>query len=423
MKKSICIYFQIHHPERLRKYQFFDIGKKHNYFDNYANRSELEDLAENCYLPANALLLELLNKYKGQFKVAFSISGSAIDQLKMHTPEVIRSFQELAATGNVEFLAETYSHSLASLSADTDEFEQQVKRHSTAIKQLFGKKPVTFRNTSLIYSDAIGERVAKLGFKTMLTDGAKHVLGWKSPNFVYKNALDENLNLLLKNSKLSDDIAIRFSDHNWSEYPLTSEKYASWVESSLQDTDVLNLFMNYEVIGYYNNAQSGIFDFLRYFIKAMAENPNYQFLLPKEVAKKHPAKDVLPVPYPISWTDEERDITSWLGNELQKEAFNELFKIQPLVRKQKNAELIEDYSRLQASEHFYFMRTKLFSGADYHKYILPYDSPYEAFINYMNVLSDFIERCEPHKQEGTSPTDKKVQTKQVAKGKSHARKK
>ena len=392
MKKSICIYFQIHHPERLRKYQFFDIGKKHNYFDNYANRSELEDLAENCYLPANALLLDLIKKYEGKFKVAFSISGSAIDQLEMHTPEVIRSFQELAKTGQVEFLAETYSHSLASLSEDTDEFELQVKRHSAAIKELFGKKPVTFRNTSLIYSDKIGKRVADLGFKTMLTDGAKHVLGWKSPNFVYKNALDENLNLLLKNSKLSDDIAIRFSDKNWSEYPLTSEKYADWVSHSLQDTEVLNLFMNYEVIGHYNRAESGIFDFLRYFIQQITENPNYQFLLPKEVTKKHTAKDILPVPYPISWTDEERDITSWLGNELQKEAFTELFKIQPLVKKKKNAELNEDYSRLQASEHFYFMRTKLFSGADYHKYILPYESPYEAFINYMNVLSDFIKR-------------------------------
>ena len=392
MKKSICIYFQIHHPERLRKYQFFDIGKKHNYFDNYANRSELEDLAENCYLPANALLLDLIKKYEGKFKVAFSISGSAIDQLEMHTPEVIRSFQELAQTGQVEFLAETYSHSLASLSEDTDEFELQVKRHSAAIKELFGKKPVTFRNTSLIYSDKIGKRVADLGFKTMLTDGAKHVLGWKSPNFVYKNALDENLNLLLKNSKLSDDIAIRFSDRNWSEYPLTSEKYVDWVSHSLQETEVLNLFVNYEVIGHYNRAESGIFDFLRYFIQQIVENPNYQFLLPKEVTKKHTAKDILPVPYPISWTDEERDITSWLGNELQKEAFTELFKIQPLVKKKKNAELNEDYSRLQASEHFYFMRTKLFSGADYHKYILPYESPYEAFINYMNVLSDFIER-------------------------------
>lgn len=394
MKKSICIYFQIHHPERLRKYHFFDIGKKHNYFDNYANRSELEDLAETCYLPANALLLELIKKYEGKFKVAFSISGSAIDQLEMHTPEVIRSFQELAKTDCVEFLAETYSHSLASLSEDTDEFEQQVKKHVSTIKNLFGKKPVTFRNTSLIYSDKIGERVSKLGFKTMLTDGAKHVLGWKSPNFVYKNPIDENLNLLLKNSKLSDDIAMRFSETHWDEYPLTSEKYTRWITHSLQDTEVVNLFMNYDVIGYYNRAESGIFDFLRYFVKNTIENTDFQFLTPKEVVKKHEPKDVLHVPFPISWTDEERDITSWQGNELQKEAFSQLFKIQPLVKKKKNEELSDDYSRLQASEHFFYMRTKLFSDSDYHKYVSPYDSPYEAFINYMNVLSDFIDRLQ-----------------------------
>lgn len=392
MKKSICIYFQIHHPERLRKYHFFDIGKKHNYFDNYANRSELEELAENCYLPANALLLKLIQKYEGKFKVAFSISGSAIDQLEMHTPEVIRSFQELAKTDCVEFLAETYSHSLASLCEDTDEFEQQVKRHVTAVKNLFGKKPVTFRNTSLIYSDKIGERVSKLGFKTMLTDGAKHVLGWKSPNFVYESPVDENLNLLLKNSKLSDDIAMRFSENHWDEYPLTSEKFAQWIDYSLQETEVVNLFMNYDVIGHYNRAESGIFDFLKYFVKNIIENTDYQFLTPKEVVKKHTPKDILPVPFPISWTDEERDITSWLGNELQKEAFNQLFNIQTLVKKKKDTELSDDYSRLQASEHFFHMRTKLFSDSDYHKYISPYDSPYEAFINYMNVLSDFIDR-------------------------------
>lgn len=394
MKKSICIYFQIHHPERLRKYHFFDIGKKHNYFDNYANRSELEDLAETCYLPANALLLELIKKYEGKFKVAFSISGSAIDQLEMHTPEVIRSFQELAKTDCVEFLAETYSHSLASLSEDTDEFEQQVKKHVSTIKNLFGKKPVTFRNTSLIYSDKIGERVSKLGFKTMLTDGAKHVLGWKSPNFVYKNPIDEKLNLLLKNSKLSDDIAMRFSETHWDEYPLTSEKYTRWITHSLQDTEVVNLFMNYDVIGYYNRAESGIFDFLRYFVKNTIENTDFQFLTPKEVVKKHEPKDVLHVPFPISWTDEERDITSWQGNELQKEAFSQLFKIQTLVKKKKNEELSDDYSRLQASEHFFYMRTKLFSDSDYHKYVSPYDSPYEAFINYMNILSDFIDRLQ-----------------------------
>lgn len=388
MKKSICLYFQIHAPERLRKYHFFDIGKKHNYFDNYVNRTELEELAEQSYLPANALLLELIKKYKGKFKVAFSISGSAIDQLEMHTPEVIRSFQELAKTDCVEFLAETYSHSLASLSEDTDEFEQEVKRHATSIKRLFGKKPVTFRNTSLIYSDAIGERVLKLGFKTMLTEGAKHVLGRKSPNFVYANAADDKLRLLLKNSKLSDDISMRFSDAHWDEYPLTADKFAHWVKLSLQETELVNLFLNYDTIGYYNEAESGIFEFLKYFPQYMLEDDKYQFLTPQEVVKEHKPVDKLHVPFPISWTDEERDITSWLGNELQNEAFKQLFKMQPLVKKKKDADLAADYSRLQASEHFFYMRTKLFSDSDYHKYVSHYGSPYEAFINYMNVLSD-----------------------------------
>ncbi|MDO5607380.1 MAG: glycoside hydrolase family 57 protein [Capnocytophaga sp.] len=394
MKKSVCLYFQIHHPERLRKYHFFDIGKKHNYFDNYANRSELEDLSESCYLPANALLKELIEKYGGKFKVAFSISGSAIDQLEMHTPEVIRSFQELAKSDSVEFLAETYSHSLASLSEDTDEFEQEVKKHSVMIKRLFGKKPVTFRNTSLIYSDSIGERVANLGFKTILTEGAKQVLGWKSPNFVYKNTINDKLNILLKNSKLSDDISMRFSEQHWDEYPLTAEKYANWIKHSLSESNVVNLFMNYDCIGYYNRAESGIFDFLRYLPQYLLDE-GIEFLLPKEVAKKHKPADVLPVPFPISWTDEERDITSWQGNELQQEAFRQLFKIQPLVKsKKKDTLLQDDYSRLQASEHFFYMRTKLFSDSDYHKYVSPYDSPYEAFINYMNILSDFTVRLE-----------------------------
>lgn len=394
MKKSVCLYFQIHHPERLRKYHFFDIGKNHNYFDDYANRSELEELAQKCYLPSNSLMKELIERHNGSFKVAFSISGSAIEQLEMHVPEVIRSFQELSQYDCVEFLAETYSHSLASLSDDTDEFEQEVKKHSALIKQLFGKKPTTFRNTSLIYSDAIGERVARLGFRTILTEGAKQVLGWKSPNFVYRNPTHEKLHILLKNSKLSDDIAIRFSEKHWNEYPLTADKFANWIAHSLEQGNVVNLFMNYDCIGYYNNAQSGIFDFLKYLPQFLL-NKNISFLLPKEVAKKHKPTESLSIPFPISWTDEERDITSWLGNELQKEAFHQLFKIQPLVKKKKkDASLQADYSRLQASEHFFYMRTKLFSNTDYHKYASPYDSPYEAFINYMNILSDFIDRIE-----------------------------
>lgn len=391
MKKSICLYFQIHHSERLRKYHFFDIGNRHDYFDNYINKAEIQHLAEVCYLPANALLLELIEKHNGKFKVAFSISGLAIDQLEMHAPEVIHSFKALAQTGCVEFLAETYSHSLASLS-DGDEFEQEVLRHQKTIKQLFGKKPTTFRNSSLIYSDAIGKRVREMGFKAMLTDGAKQVLGWKSPNFVYTNAEDNDLKLLLKNSKLSDDISLRFSDAHWNEYPLTAEKYVSWIKHSLNDTEVLNLFMNYDVLGKYNRLESGIFDFLRYMVEYVLQDKNYQFLTPQEVIKKHQAVAPLFVPYPISWTDEERDITSWIGNELQEEAFRQLFAIQKQVRKTKNVDLISDYSRLQASDHFYYMRTKLLSDNNTSNYHSPYDSPYEAFINYMNVLSDLIDR-------------------------------
>lgn len=391
MKKTICLYFQIHHSERLRQYHFFDIGNRHDYFDNYVNRSEIQHLAQVCYLPSNALLLQLIEKYKKKLKVAFSISGLAIDQLEMHAPEVIHSFKTLAQTGCVEFLAETYSHSLASLS-DTDEFEQEVSRHKKTIKRLFGKNPTTFRNSSLIYSDNIGKRVRNMGFNTMLTDGAKHVLGWKSPNFVYSNTEDESLNLLLKNSKLSDDISLRFSDKNWSEYPLTAEKYVSWIKHSLQDTELLNLFMNYDCIGQYNDSKSGIFDFIKHTLEILLQDPQYEFLTPKEVVKKHKPVAPLFVPYPISWTDEERDITSWLGNELQEEAFRQLFSIQKKVRKTKDFDLISDYSRLQASDHFYYMRTKLLSDNSGSNYRSPYDSPYEAFINYMNVLSDLIHR-------------------------------
>lgn len=392
MKKTICLYFQIHHSERLRKYHFFDIGKRHDYFDNYVNRMDIQYLAEVCYLPANAILKELIEQYKGKFKVAFSISGSAIDQLEMHAPEVIHSFKELAETGAVEFLAETYSHSLSSLSEDTKEFEKEVKKHSKTIKRLFGKTPTTFRNTSLIYSDKIGERAYNLGYKTILTDGAKHVLGWKSPNFVYSNAANKDIKLLLKNSKLSDDISMRFSDQSWDEYPLTADKYSSWVKNSLKDEEVLNLFMNYDSLGRYNSLDSGIFEFLKYFPKYVLEDDDYEFLTPSEVVKKHKPTAPLFVPYPISWTDEERDITSWLGNELQEEAFSQLYTLQKEVDKKKDADLSSDYSRLQTSDHFYYMRTKLFSDSDYHTYQSPYDSPYEAFINYMNVLSDFADR-------------------------------
>lgn len=393
MKKTLCFYFQIHQPVRLRRYRFFDIGKRHDYFDEYVNRSTIRRIAERCYLPMNHLIMDLIKRYGTNFKVSFSISGSALEQFALHAPEVIESFQELAKTGCVEFLAETYAHSLASLS-DTDEFERQVRRHAAKMEELFGQKPVTLRNSSLIYSDQIGERVAAMGFESMLTDGAKHVLGWKSPNFVYTNVMNPRLKLLLKNSRLSDDLTLRFSDHSWHEWPLTADKYARWLKDSTRDSEIVNLFMNYETFGENQLAETGIFEFMRSLPEYIFSTTDFEFLTPGEAVKKHQPVAPLHVPYPISWADEEKDITGWLGNELQNEAFEELFKIQPKVEALNDPELNEDYSRLQASDHFYYMRTKLFSDNDYHRYVSPYETPYEAFINYMNVLSDFIARVE-----------------------------
>ena len=393
MKKTLCFYFQIHQPVRLRRYRFFDIGKRHDYFDEYVNRSTIRRITEKCYLPMNHLIMDLIKRYGTNFKVSFSISGSALEQFALHAPEVIESFQELAKTGCVEFLAETYAHSLASLS-DTDEFERQVQRHTARMEELFGQKPVTLRNSSLIYSDQIGERVAAMGFESMLTDGAKHVLGWKSPNFVYTNVMNPRLKLLLKNSRLSDDLTLRFSDHSWHEWPLTADKYARWLKDSTQDSEIVNLFMNYETFGENQLAETGIFEFMRSLPEYIVSTTDFEFLTPSEAVKKHQPVAPLHVPYPISWADEEKDITGWLGNELQNEAFEELFKIQPKVEALNDPELNEDYSRLQASDHFYYMRTKLFSDNDYHRYVSPYETPYEAFINYMNVLSDFVARVE-----------------------------
>lgn len=393
MKKTLCFYFQIHQPVRLRRYRFFDIGKRHDYFDEYVNRSTIRRITEKCYLPMNHLIMDLIKRYGTNFKVSFSISGSALEQFALHAPEVIESFKELAKTGSVEFLAETYAHSLASLS-DTDEFERQVQRHTARMEELFGQKPVTLRNSSLIYSDQIGERVAAMGFESMLTDGAKHVLGWKSPNFVYTNVMNPRLKLLLKNSRLSDDLTLRFSDHSWHEWPLTADKYARWLKDRTQDSEIVNLFMNYETFGENQLAETGIFEFMRSLPEYIFSTTDFEFLTPSEAVKKHQPVAPLHVPYPISWADEEKDITGWLGNELQNEAFEELFKIQPKVEALNDPELNEDYSRLQASDHFYYMRTKLFSDNDYHRYVSPYETPYEAFINYMNVLSDFVARVE-----------------------------
>ena len=386
--KSICLYFQVHQPTRLRLYRFFDIGKDSHYYDDFANRTILRRIAQKCYLPMNAQLLSLIKANKGKFKVAFSISGSALEQFQRFAPDVIDSFRALAETGCVEFLCETYYHSLASL-ASPSEFEHQVLKHKKAIEDLFGVTPTAFRNTELIYSNAIGEEVYDLGFKTMLTEGARHIMGWQSPNFVYSCDTQPKLRLLLRNYGLSDDIAFRFSNQGWDMWPLTAEKYLAWVKDSAKDDDIVNLFMDYETFGEHQSAASGIFDFMKALPEAVLADGTFSFITPSEATKKYKPVAGLDVPDAISWADEERDVTAWLGNELQQEAFNKVYAMTEKLSIVGDPELWEDFGHLQESDHFYYMCTKFFSDGEVHKYFNPYDTPYEAFINYMNVISDF----------------------------------
>ena len=386
--RTICLYFQVHQPFRFRRYRFFDIGNDHYYYDDYSNESILNKVAQKSYLPANVLMLDLIKKHKGKFKIAYSISGIAMDQFRLYAPEVLESFKKLADTGHVEFLAETYAHSLCSLKGE-EEFQRQVKAHGELIKENFGQEPKVFRNTELIYSDEIGSMVAAMGYKAMLTEGAKHVLGWKSPNYLYCNAINPKLKLLLKNFKLSDDIAFRFSNKGWPEYPLTAEKYVSWLNQAPDNEEVINLFMDYETFGEHQWKETGIFDFLKILPQTVFKQSPFTFSTPSEVASKLQVVSAVNVPHPISWADEERDLTAWLGNELQNEAFNKLYSLGDKVYASGDDALRQDYTYLQVSDHFYYMSTKFFSDGEVHSYFNPYDTPYDAFINYMNVLSDF----------------------------------
>lgn len=385
--KSICFYFQVHQPFRYRRYRFFDIGNDHYYYDDYANESILRKVADRCYLPANKLMLELIKKHKGKFKIAYSISGLAIEQFELYAPEVLDSFKALADTGCVEFLSETYAHSLVSLK-NKDLFRSQIQEHDRLIEKYFGQKPTVFRNTELIYSDEIGELIADMGFKAMITEGARHILGWKSPNYLYVNAINPRLKVLMRNYKLSDDLAFRFSNQGWNEYPLTAEKYVKWIKNIEKD-EIFNIFLDYETFGEHHSAETGIFSFMKHLPDAVFDNSKITFATPSEVAAKFQPVSVVNVPLPISWADEERDLSAWLGNELQDEAFNKVYELADRMSRVTNNAMIKDWNFLQASDHFYYMCTKFFSDGEVHKYFNPYESPYEAFINYMNVLSDF----------------------------------
>lgn len=387
--KTICFYFQIHQPIRLKRYRFFSMGRDHQYLDDAGNRAITQKVASRCYLPMNNLLLKLIKEHNGAFRVSFSMSGLAVEQFKAYAPEVMDSFRALADTGCVEFLGETYSHSLSSLWS-REEFCSQVVAHSNMIKREFKKTPKAFRNTELIYSDQIGEWIGELGFRTMLAEGAKHVLGWKSPDFVYANALNQKLRLMLRNYKMSDDIALRFSDRHWSQWPLTADKFAGWMAHEGTPGSVINLFMDYETFGESQSADTGIFDFMAHLPKAALATGRLEFGTVSEAAAKHQPVAVLSCPHPMSWADEERDTNLWLGNELQSEAFNTLNAQRDKVLAVGDSDMIHVWNLLQCSDHLFYMSTKVSSNSDAQSYFNPYDSTYDAFINYMNVLSDFI---------------------------------
>jgi alpha-amylase len=387
-KKAICMYFEVHQPFRLKRYRFFDLGHDHYYYDDFTNESILKKVAEKCYLPANNIIMDLITKHKGKFKVAFSLSGIVIDQFRLYAPEVLESFRKLAETGMVEFLAETEAHSLSSL-IDRNEFVRQINGHKDLLKEYLGVEPTSFRNTELIYSDQIGSWVADMGFKAILTEGAKHVLGWKSPNYLYCNAINPRLKVLLRNFVLSDDIAFRFSNKSWNQWPLTTEKYTSWLNKLAPKSELVNIFIDYETFGEHNWKETGIFNFLSHLPGSVLKKTPFKFMTPSEVADNLQPVSTISVPSPISWADEERDITAWLGNELQNAAFEKLYFLSDKVNSCQYDLLKKDWNYLQTSDHFYYMCTKFFSDGSVHAYFNPYETPYDAFMNYMNVLSDF----------------------------------
>ncbi|HNY76759.1 MAG: glycoside hydrolase family 57 protein [Sedimentisphaerales bacterium] len=388
---SVCFYFQVHQPYRLRHYTIFDTAG--DYFDGFKNAEICRKVARKCYLPTNRVLQELIERHGRQFKVSFSITGTVLEQFAEYAPEVLASFQYLAATGCVEFLCETYHHSLSFLFSP-DEFVRQVVAHRQLIRDLFGQTPQVFRNTELIYNNQVAEAVARIGgFKAILAEGADHILGYRSPNYVYRPPSVPELKLLLKNYRLSDDVAFRFSNRYWSEWPLSVGKFCQWVNAVNGNGYVVNLFVDYETFGEHQWEDTGIFDFLRELPTEILKHPDNDFKTPGEVADAYEAADVVDVPHLVSWADTERDLSAWLGNAMQQNAIAELYRMEQAVRDSGDPDLLRDWRRLQTSDHFYYMCTKYFADGDVHKYFNPYDTPYDSYINFMNVLNHMRSRC------------------------------
>lgn len=385
--KTVCLYFEIHQNIHLKRYRFFDIGTDHYYYDDYENARSITETAERSYVPALQALIEMAKANPGFFKCAISLSGCAIEQLENHAPQVIELLQQLAQTGCVEFLAEPYSHGFSCLKNE-DVFRDEVTRLCEKVKALFGAEPTIFRNSCLVYSDDIGELVASMGFKGMLAEGAKHVLGWKSPHFVYNCNRNPELKLLLRDYSLSEDISYRFNDSSWSEYPLFAETYADWIARLPEEEQIINIFMELCALGIFQPLSSHILDFM----KALPEQFRQRgitFSTPSEICSRVKSAGDLTVSYPTSWVDEERDLSPWLGNGMQREAFDKLYSVADRVRVCRDRRLMQDFDYLQATNNLRFMSTKPNSYGGYRGI---YDSPYDAFTNYMNILGDFINR-------------------------------
>ena len=393
MKQAICLYLHVHQPFRIRHYTIFDAGANHEYFNDYTenaltnNSFIIHKVAEKSYLPTNQVLLDLLNQYP-DFKLSISITGTIIEQFEKWAPHVLDSFKALVNTGRVEIVAETYHHSLAFFYS-RKEFEAQVKMHREKVQQVFGVTPNVFRNTELSYNNELAYWADKAGYKGIITEGWDPVLGWRSPNFVYRPSYTENIRLLMKNYRLSDDMAFRFGNKEWNEHPLTTEKFVNWMGASMDNAQVFNLFMDYETFGEHQWSDTGIFDFLRALPEAWFNSRQERtFMTLSEAIDSYQPVDFVDVPQTITWADNERDLTAWLGNPMQHNAILALYELENQILATNDLALIEDWRKLQTSDHFYYMCTKWFNDGDVHAYFSPYDTPYEAFTNFMNSYHD-----------------------------------
>ena len=401
---ALCLYFQVHQPCRLRHYTIFDVNHVHAYEDGGANLEILNKVADQCYLSANRIMLNLIRQHAGQFRIAFSISGILLDQIERHRPDVLESFQALVRTGSVELLCETYYHSLAFLFS-LKEFKHQVMLHKKKIQSLFGQTPKTFCHTELIYNNDLAKVVEKMNFKTILAEGADRILAGRSCHALYRPAGCSKLKLLLRDYRFSDDIAFRYSDRKWPEYPLTARKFAGWLHRTDAAETVINLFMDYETFGEHQSQETGIFEFLKAFPAEILKHPDFCFQTPSEVAATFEPSLSLDIPDFMSWADEDRDLTAWIGNGMQTDAIQTLYKMEPQVYHRNSPQLMDTWRMLQTSDHFYYMCTKWSADGDVHQYFNPYPSPYDAYINYMNILDDFSRQLhkKPSSDKGCNP--------------------